>query len=126
MNWIDLFSTVVNSNTIGAVVLAGFFTIFGIVAKGLIDKKGVVTVAKINSETTLGAKAMETLTMALEVLQEENRTMRQNIKQLEGHIEILIDLIIRLVKANSQDHADQAVAELEQFLRSIGRWPKHH
>jgi phosphate uptake regulator len=124
MNWVDIFSTVFNQNTLGAIILAGFFTLVGIIAKGLIDKQGNVSVAKINSETTLGAKAMETLTMALEVLQEENRSMKANVKMLESHVDTLIELILRLVKAHGSEAANEAIADLEKFLRSIGRWPR--
>lgn len=115
--------TVINQNTLGALVLAAFFTILGIFLKGLMENNGNIAVAKINSETTLGAKAMETLTTALEVLQEENKSLKSNVKQLEGHIDRLIDLILLLVKAKSQDEVDHAVSKLEQFLKTIGKWP---
>jgi len=119
----EFFATVVNQNTLGAIILAAFFAILGFIVKGILTNHGNITVAKINSETTLGAKAMETLTMALEVLQEENRTLKASMVQLEGRIETLIDHIIRLVKAPDSDAADKAVADLEQLLRAIGRWP---
>lgn len=119
----EFLSIVINENTLGALVLAAFFTILGFIVKGVLTNQGNIAVAKINSETTLGAKAMETLTTALEVLQEENRTLKMNMSQLESHIETLIDYIIRLVKAPDKESADQAVADLEQFLRAIGRWP---
>lgn len=124
MELADLFSSIFNANTIGGFILATFFTFLGIVAKSLLDNKGQVTVAKINSETTLGAKAIETLTMALEVLQEENKTMKASAKQLEGHVDTLIDHIIDLVKATNKDDADKAIVELERYIRSIGRWPR--
>ena len=120
----ELFATVINENTLGAIILAAFFTIVGFIVKGVLTNQGNIAVAKINSETTLGAKAMETLTTALEVLQEENRTLKASMVQLERHIETLIDYIIRLVKASDKEAADKAVADLEQFLRAIGRWPQ--
>ena len=119
----EFFSIVVNENTLGAIVLAAFFAILGFIVKGVLTNQGNIAVARINSETTLGAKAMETLTTALEVLQEENRTLKASMSQLESHIETLIDYIIRLVKAPDKESADKAVADLEQFLRAIGRWP---
>lgn len=119
----ELFSLVINENTLGAIVLAAFFAILGFIVKGVLANQGSIAVARINSETTLGAKAMETLTTALEVLQEENRTIKASMAQLESHIETLIDYIIRLVKAPDKESADKAVADLEQFLRAIGRWP---
>lgn len=120
----NFFSIVVNENTLGAIVLAAFFAILGFIVKGILTNQGNIAVARINSETTLGAKAMETLTTALEVLQEENRTLKASMSQLESHIETLIDYIIRLVKAPDKESADKAVGDLEQFLRAIGRWPQ--
>jgi BioD-like phosphotransacetylase family protein len=122
--WTDLLSTVINENTLGAIILAAFFGIVGFIVKGVLTNQGNIAVARINSETTLGAKAMETLTTALEVLQEENRTLKATKVQLESHIETLIDYIIRLVKAPDRETADKAVSDLEQFLRAIGRWPQ--
>lgn len=119
----DFFSHVINQNTLGGIILAAFFMVVGILIKGLISNQGNISVAKINSETTLGAKAMETLTTALEVLQEENRSLKSNIKQLEGHIDVLIEYILILVKAESKAEVDKAVLQLEQFLKAIGRWP---
>lgn len=121
---IETLSPLISEYTAGAALLAALFTLAGIIIKGFFDNRGLVTVAKINSQTTLGAKAMETLTAALEVLQEENRSMKDNIKVLEGHIDRLIELILKLVKACSKEHADIAVFELEQYLRAIGRWPR--
>ena len=120
---IDFFQTVVNENTLGAMILAAFFAILGFIVKGVLENHGNITVAKINSDTTLGAKAMETLTTALEVLREENKSLKANMLRLEGHIEILIELILQLVKASSNEEAEECVTQLEQFLRSIGRWP---
>lgn len=115
--------TVVNQNTLGALILAAFFTIVGILMKGILSNQGNIAVAHINSQTTLGAKAMETLTTALEVLQEENKSLKASVKQLEGHIETLIEHILILVKAKSQEEVDRAVFQLEQFLKAIGKWP---
>lgn len=124
MNMISV-SQLLAEHPLAAFVIGAFFTLLGIVIKSIMDNNGNVAVAKINSETTLGAKAIETLTMALEVLQEENRSIKQNVKKLENHIDTLIDLIIRLVKAENQQEADDAVADLEVFLRTLGRWPNH-
>ena len=120
---IELLQTVINENTLGGIILAAFFTLLGVLARGWLSNHGEITVAKINSETTLGTKAIDTLTTALEVLREENKNLKQSVSQLEDHIERLIDLILVLVKAQSQDEVDNAVGRLEQFLRSIGRWP---
>lgn len=120
----EALSPLISEHTFAAAFIAALFTLAGVVIKGFFDHRGLVTVAKINSETTLGAKALETLTAALEVLQEENRSMKDNIKVLEGHIDKLIELILKLVKAPSTDHADIAVFELEKYLRLIGRWPR--
>src|SRR5688572_28901399 len=119
----EFLGVVVNQNTIGALVLAGFFTMLGILLRGLLSNKGTIAVAQIESQTTLGAKAMETLTTALEVLQEENKSLKANIKQLESHIDTLIEHILVLVKARSQEEVDRAVSSLEQFLKAIGKWP---
>lgn len=119
----DIFSLVVNENTLGAIILAAFFTLLGFIVNGVVANHGNIAVAKINSETTLGAKAMETLTTALEILQEENRTLKNNMNQLESHIETLIDYIIQLVKADGKEEAEKCVRQLEQFLKAIGRWP---
>ena len=59
--WTDLLSTVINENTLGAIILAAFFTIVGFIVKGVLTNQGNIAVAKINSETTLGAKAMGNL-----------------------------------------------------------------
>lgn len=123
MDLINLLTSVVDENTLGGLILAAFFTVVGIILKGLLSNHGQITVARINSDTTLGTKAMETLTMALEVLQEENRSLKANIHQLESHIDQLIELIIQLVKAKDQEEVDVATARLEQFLKAIGRWP---
>ncbi len=122
-NMTDFLMTVVNQNTLGALILAAFFTMVGIFMKGMLSNQGSIAVAQINSQTTLGAKAMETLTTALEVLQEENKSLKANIKQLEGHMETLIEHILILVKARSQEEVDRAVSQLEQFLKAIGKWP---
>jgi len=119
----DIFSFAVNQNTLGGIILAAFFTILGLILKGILTNQGNISVARINSETTLGAKAMETLTTALEVLQEENKSLKANMKQLEGHIDTLIDYVLLLVKAKSQEEVDRAVLRLEQFLKAIGKWP---
>lgn len=120
---LEFFSQVINENTLGAIILGAFFTVVGIVLKEVLTNNGNVAVARINSEATLGSKAIETLTTALEVLQEENKSLKSNVKQLEDHIAVLIDLIINLVKAKSQEEVDNATARLEKFLKSIGRWP---
>ncbi len=119
----EFLHTVINQNTVGALVLAGFFTMLGILLRGVLTNNGNIAVAQIESQTTLGAKAMETLTTALEVLQQENKSLKTSIKQLEGHIDRLIELILILVKARSQDDVDRAVSHLEQFLKAIGKWP---
>jgi len=124
MDFVQLIDQLTGVGAFLTMAIGAIFTFLGIFIKSLLDNRGAVTVAKINSETTLGAKAMETLTMALEVLQEENRSMKHNVKQLEGHIDILIELILKLVKAASQEDANAAVSDLETFLRSIGRWPR--
>ena len=123
MSLADIFSFAVNQNTLGGIILAAFFTILGLILKGILTNQGNISVARINSETTLGAKAMETLTTALEVLQEENKSLKANMKQLEGHIDTLIDYVLLLVKAKSQEEVDRAVLRLEQFLKAIGKWP---
>jgi cell division protein FtsB len=119
----NLLSLVVNENTLGGIILAAFFTIVGVILHGVLNNHGSITVAKITSETTLGAKAMDTLTAALEVLQEENKTLRASNKQLESHIDTLIEYVLILVRAKSQTEADRAVSQLEQFLKAIGKWP---
>ena len=123
MELLEFMTRTLGENTIGGIVLAAFFTVLGIMLKGILSNHGQITVAKINSDTTLGTKAMETLTTALEVLQEENRSLKANIKQLESHIEILIEHILHLVKADSQQEIEKATQRLEQFLKAIGRWP---
>lgn len=120
---LDFAALIINENTLGGIILATFFTLVGIILKGILSNHGQISVAKINSETTLGAKAMETLTTALEVLQEENKSLKISMKQLDSHIDTLIDLIIKLVKATSQEEVDLVTGQLEQFLRAIGRWP---
>ncbi len=119
----EFLHTVINQNTVGALVLAGFFTMLGILLRGVLTNNGNIAVAQIESQTTLGAKAMETLTTALEVLQQENKSLKTSMKQLEGHIDKLIELILILVKARSQEEVDGAVTHLEKFLKSIGKWP---
>lgn len=119
----SFFNTVLAQNTLGALILAAFFTVLGILARGMLSNHGSITVAKINSDTTLGAKAIETLTTALEVLRDENKSLKQSMSQLESHIEYMIDLIIVLVKAKTEEDIGKAAERLEQFLRSIGRWP---
>jgi cell division protein FtsB len=119
----DIFATIVNQNTLGGIILAAFFTIVGLILKGALNNHGSITVARINSDTTLGAKAMETLTTAIEVLQEENKSLRAKTTQLESHIDTLIEYILIMVKAKSQEEVDRAVSQLEQFLKAIGKWP---
>lgn len=123
MDLSNFFSAVGGANTLGGAILLAFFTLIGVIAKGVLSNNGNITVAKINSETTLGAKAMETLTAALEVLQEENKSLKTNIKQLESHIDRLIELILLLVKAKTREEIERAESSLEHFLRAIGRWP---
>ena len=118
-----LLTTVINENTLGAIILAAFFTLIGIIIRGLLANHGSISVAKIESDTTLGTKAMETLTKALEVLQEENRNLKNNISQLESHIDTLIDYIIAVVKSQTEEEQVKAILNLEQYLKSIGRWP---
>lgn len=125
MNWVaELFHMTVNQNTIGATILGGFIVLLGILARGMISNHGTISVAKLNSETTLGTKAIETLTTALEVLQEENRSMKASVKELEHEIEVLIDHILCLVKAPNDKEMEKCRYKLEQYLRRVGRWPQ--
>ena len=119
----ELFNTAVNQNTLGAIILGGFLTMLGILIRGMISNHGTISVAKLNSETTLGTKAIETLTTALEVLQEENRTMKNSMKELEHEIEVLIEHILCLVKAPTDKEMEKCRYKLEQYLRRQGRWP---
>lgn len=121
---ISFFSAAVNQNTVGAIILAGFFTVLGILIRGMVTNHGTISVAKLNSETTLGTKAIETLTTALEVLQEENRTMKVSVRELEHEIEVLIDHILCLVKAPNDKEMEKCRYKLEQYLRRVGRWPQ--
>lgn len=122
--FLQLFNTAVNQNTLGAIILAAFVTLLGILARGMIANHGTISVAKLNSETTLGTKAIETLTTALEVLQEENRAMKQSVKELEKEIEELIEHILCLVKAPNDREMERCRYKLEQYLRRQGRWPQ--
>ena len=121
----ELFNTAVNQNTLGAIILGGFLTMLGILIRGMISNHGTISVAKLNSETTLGTKAIETLTTALEVLQEENRTMKNSMKELEHEIEVLIEHILCLVKAPTDKEMEKCRYKLEQYLRRQGRCPSH-
>lgn len=119
----EIFSQIITADTLGGLVLAAFFTVVGIILKGVLTNHGQISVARINSETSLGTKSMEILTTALEVLQEENKSLKSSIAQLEGHIDTLIEHILKVLKAKSQEEVDQASLDLEQFLRAIRRWP---
>jgi predicted RNase H-like nuclease (RuvC/YqgF family) len=118
----DIFNTIVAENTLGGILLAAFFVVLGIILKGAIANNGNVAVARINADVALGNKAIETLTTALEVLRDENQNLKNSVRQLESHMEQIIEYLLMMMKATSQEEADRAVKRLEQFLKSIGRW----
>lgn len=123
LEFAEIINTAASNGTIGSVILAAFFVLLGIVVKGLIDNKGTKDIARINSDTTLSAKAMDTMTAAMEFLKEENKTIKTNMAQVESHMDTLIEYILEMLKANGPQEADLACQKLEQFLKSIGRWP---
>lgn len=123
MQWVDaLLHATVTPNTVLAILLAAIFTTLGVWIKGYLTNQGNVTVARINADVALGNKAIETLTTALEVLRDENQNLKNSVRQLESHMEQIIEYILAMMKAESQEDADRAVNRLEQFLKSIGRW----
>lgn len=121
----NILGMAVNQDTVGGLILVAFVGAIGFIIKGVISNHGTISVAKINSETTLGSKAIETLTTALEVLQEENRSLKQANRQMEDEIDRLIDHILRVVKATTPEEIKAATDRLEQFIRQIGRWPSY-
>ena len=119
----ELIQHAASNGTVGSLILAACLVLLGIVVKGMMENKGTKDVAKIQSETTLSAKAMDTMTAAMEFLKEENKTLKTNMAQIESHMDTLIELILEMLKAENQEEADAACMRLEQFLKSIGRWP---
>ena len=123
MQWAEtLTQLIVTPNTLVAVLLAALFTTIGVWIKGHLTNQGNVSVARINADVALGTKAIDTLTAALEVLRDENQNLKNSVRQLESHMEQIIEYILAMMKAESQEEADRAVNRLEQFLKSIGRW----
>lgn len=123
MQWADAFlHAVITPNTVLAILLAAVFTTLGIWVRGYLSNQGNETVARINADVALGTKAIDTLTAALEVLRDENQNLKNSVRQLESHMEQIIEYILSMMKAETQEAADLAVNRLEQFLKSIGRW----
>lgn len=123
MPWVDtLAHTVVTPNTVLALVLAAIFALLGAWVRGYLTNKGNETVARINADVALGSKAIDTLTAALEVLRDENQNLKNSMRQIESHIDQIVEYLLAMMRAESQVEADRAVKRLEQFLKSIGRW----
>lgn len=119
---IQFFGSNLGENTLGAILLASFFTMLGIFVKGYLQNHGTISVAKINANVSLGEQALHVMTMAMEALRDENSSLKASLSRVESHMDQIIDLIILLMKAPNQVEADRVVQRLEQFLKSICRW----
>lgn len=122
MEFLTFFTSNLQENTIGAMLLAAFLTLVAIFVKGYLANHGTISVAKINANVSLGEQALHVMTTAMEALRDENTGLRASITQMESHMDHIIDLIILLMKAPNQKEADKCVQRLEQYLKSIGKW----
>lgn len=122
----ELAQTILNQNSLGAILLAAFFTVVGIFVRGILTSHKDISVAKINANVSYGEQAMQALTAALETLRDENLAIKEAKNRAESHLEQIIDLLLQLLRAETQEEADKFSLRLEQLLKSIGRWHYHY
>lgn len=120
---LEFFQIPIVEGTLGFIILSAMFTGLGFIIKGWLENHGNISVAKINANVSLGSQAIEVMTAAMEALKDENHGLKQTLAQMESHMDRIIELLLEMMKAETQEDADKAVLRLQQFLKSIGRWP---
>lgn len=120
---LNILGRTLSENSLGAILLAAFFTLLGIFIRGLLVSHKDISVAKINANVSLGEQAIQVMVAAMEALRDENTNLKNTISQMESHMDQIIELLIVMVQAKNQSDADKTIRRLEQFLKAIGKWP---